>query len=470
MMEVAWEFVTSVMSTTANEEWPPAPHLNNGQSATTHGLNRLPAHLAFAFNHDQWQHQQHRADATTSPTPQSTRAQAPMTVASTVEWCDFKFLPSRSESERAVHLVSALLDTVLRLPIPDLTLFDADDVLSACWSQVALQLAERQKATGDTTTVLLLQGEATTTMSDRTSVDCAQVDDTSTVQGATQQSAPVVRPGQLLLVHGGEVRVVSGPTWLTQTEMNDHGHRKNEHREHTQNTPSTLPFSFTSHPPLSNPIKQWVCQLISHQSSPSDPAAATTTTTTATAMAPSSLRLHLISFLGWKHTQQPLIDVALKLADEGEDDDDDDHADADVDTSDANIDPQSLTSRLSSTVLTPPSSLSDQHPLPSSDNSHSDRRRPSVSSISAISHSVRLHIQRSLFPLPLSEPELLLVVRQGSNEMHRSLEQFPSWLLRATEIMHVERIEEMLAEVGKRRSRLRKRLQQFANTIQRGGT
>lgn len=85
------------------------------------------------------------------------------------------------------------------------------------------------------------------------------------------------------------------------------------------------------------------------------------------------------------------------------------------------------------------------------------------------SHDLRLHLQRSLLLLPLSEPELLLCV-SGSppslwTPLQRSVQGFPPWLLRLCEMAFVSTVQGVTSGYD-----LQLALMDFAASVQRGGT
>jgi hypothetical protein len=88
---------------------------------------------------------------------------------------------------------------------------------------------------------------------------------------------------------------------------------------------------------------------------------------------------------------------------------------------------------------------------------------PAGSSVPFI--SVRLHLQRTVLPLPLSEPDLLITVSEAHQSGERSLLAFPSWLLRVAELAFVSTLPELVHG-----DELRTQLHLFARTVQRGGT
>jgi hypothetical protein len=90
---------------------------------------------------------------------------------------------------------------------------------------------------------------------------------------------------------------------------------------------------------------------------------------------------------------------------------------------------------------------------------------PSSSAASTPSHDLRLYLQRSVLPLPLSEPELVLSVSPALRQGERSLHAFPPWLLRTAEMGFVSSVKELTHG-----PQLEQQLHMFARTVQRSGT
>lgn len=118
--------------------------------------------------------------------------------------------------------------------------------------------------------------------------------------------------------------------------------------------------------------------------------------------------VHLISLLGPRQSEQAIIDAALSIAD--------------------------------------------------------DEVASSVHAAAGDRHSLRESLQSRVMPLPVSEPDLLLVASRGS-EHRRALFGFPAWLLRITEIFYVQSLHELATGEA-----LADRLTEFGRTVQRGGT
>lgn len=152
---------------------------------------------------------------------------------------------------------------------------------------------------------------------------------------------------------------------------------------------------------------------------------------------PPPTRIHLISFLGFRHGGQFLVDAA--------------------------VGGRWNSVMGSSSRNENRSSIDDDNRLRST--SPPIRTNTPSTSIKS-SQLLRRHLEETALSLPLSEPDMLIVVRRfASFVSHRSLQGTPSWLLRAAEIFFAHDADALVHGYE-----LKERLQQFGKTVQRGGT
>jgi hypothetical protein len=317
--------------------------------------------------------------------------------------------------------VAGLLRTCLQLPLPEITLFDDADVLSQCWPSIGVELAQllSQSEEHDPSLILVLQGASNVQPH-------AHV--YSHFTRATPNTLVTISTGEVLLVHRGLFAVVKADIFLSDNTTESEANIDDDQADYFVDT--SRPGVALSPPPqrkvqkhaaaassssgsaedASNRWRARIARFVSSRMRTDRigaglPAAASVPFTS----------VRLISILGHAHSQSALAAAVLT------------------------VDAQTADPINSSSILSTPSAVPSQ--------------------------ALRTHLQRSILPLPLSEPDLLLSVSSVHEHGERSLHAFPPWLLRVTEIGFPSNIEELT-----RGEQLEEQLHHFARTIQRSGT
>lgn len=285
------------------------------------------------------------------------------------------------------------------------------DVLSSCWPSVAVQLARMHSAAAATTAapILVLQGPCAD------EADCV-ASSSSADDAASQFIFPssfglsrLPRAGEVLLVHEGLVALVSAARFLLPAGSAPEDDDPDAVDLFVDTSRPGVAFvPPPASPPSADPNTRWRCRVARFVSA--------RVRRPRGASAPTAAQVRLLSFLGPKHHgQEAVARAVLQRAQDG------------------------VTASSSSPA--------------------SDAASPSTS------HDLRLSLQHRLLPLPVSEPDLLLVVNPAHRRGERTLLGFPSWLLRVVEIMFVSSVADLTSG-----DEMQMRLHDFARTVQRGGT
>lgn len=315
-----------------------------------------------------------------------------------------------AKTEGLTHAAVIPLSAVLTRFCP-VSCVCCSDVLSGCWPSVAVQLARLHSAAAvaapTAAPILVLQGAP----ADSDPLSSASSDDEAASQFSFPSSSGLSRlprAGQVLLVHEGLIALVDAARFLVPAGCAP----EDEDPDAVDLYVDTSRPGVAVRPPPASPVSsdpqtQWRCRVARFVSArvrrPRGVAA------------PTAAQVRLVSFLGPKqHGQDAVARVVLQRAQAG-----------------LAADPASAASAASSSSA----------------------------------HDLRLHLQRGVLPLSLSEPELLLVVNPAHLRGERTVLGFPSWLLRVVEIMFVSSADELING-----DELQMRLADYARTVQRGGT
>jgi len=379
----------------------------------TEDFSRLVAHLAFSLD------------------PALLRPAGTVAAAATLVGA------TRKEAAPA-SVATSLLSTCLQLPLAELTLFDDDEALSRSWPLTGVLLAQQQadaaievdvgtaEATQASVLILVLQGAPTAA-----SLAAAAAAESGGVRGrfVPASAVPSLLPGEVLLVHRGLLCVADASQFLSGDVDDDEDSvdfvvdtsRPGMVFSPPKRSPSP-DASAAASAAQRDPASQWrtrVAHFVARRMRTDAAAAGLSPAASAPAAA-----VRLLSFLGTQHGQRAVARAVLTAPD----------ANASAAASDS------------------------ASSLPSSVNS-------AKAAASVPSQALRMHLQRSVLPLPLSEPELLISVSRAHRDGERSLHAFPPWLLRVAEMGFVNGVTEMTHG-----PQLEEQLHLFARTVQRSGT